>query len=39
MLVGADNRPTRAGYEVAANGEKTRIDRRSGSPLAKPTAN
>ena len=38
MLVGTDNRPTRAGYEIAANGDKTRIDRRSGAPLAKPTA-
>ncbi len=38
MLVGSDNRPTRAGYEIAANGDKTRIDRRTGAPLAKPTA-
>ena len=36
MLIGADNRPTRAGYEVA-NNDKSRIDRRSGSPLPKPT--
>lgn len=36
MLIGSDNRPTRVGYEVAANGDKTRIDRRSGAPLAKP---
>jgi large subunit ribosomal protein L24 len=36
MLVGTDNRPTRAGYEVAANGEKSRIDRRSGGLLPKP---
>ncbi|MEZ4860688.1 MAG: 50S ribosomal protein L24 [Caldilineaceae bacterium] len=36
LLVGADNRPTRAGYEVATNGEKTRIDRRGGTPLPKP---
>ena len=36
MLVGADNRPTRAGYEVSGN-DKSRIDRRSGSPLPKPT--
>lgn len=36
MLVGSDDKPTRAGYEVAANGDKTRIDRRSGAPLAKP---
>jgi len=38
MLVGSDNRPTRAGYEVATNGDKTRIDRRTGAPLPKPTA-
>lgn len=36
MLVGSDGKPTRAGYEVAANGEKTRIDRRTGDPLPKP---
>lgn len=36
MLVGSDNRPTRAGYEVATNGDKTRIDRRTGAPLPKP---
>ena len=36
MLVGGDNRPTRAGYEVANDGSKTRIDRRSGDPLPKP---
>lgn len=36
MLVGTDGKPTRAGYEVAANGEKIRIDRRSGDPLPKP---
>ncbi|MDI9548398.1 MAG: 50S ribosomal protein L24 [Chloroflexota bacterium] len=35
-LIGTDGKPTRAGYEVAANGEKTRIDRRSGDPLPKP---
>lgn len=32
-LIGDDGRPTRAGYEVADNGEKERIDRRSGAPL------
>lgn len=37
MLVGSDNRPTRAGYEVANNNDKSRIDRRSGSPLPKPS--
>ncbi|RIK35252.1 MAG: 50S ribosomal protein L24 [Chloroflexi bacterium] len=35
MLVGSDNKPTRAGYEVGADGEKTRIDRRTGDPLPK----
>jgi large subunit ribosomal protein L24 len=35
MLVGTDGRPTRAGYEVATNGEKTRIDRRTGDPLSR----
>jgi large subunit ribosomal protein L24 len=38
LLIGADNKPTRAGYEVASDGSKTRIDRRSGDPLPKPTA-
>ena len=36
MLVGTDGRPTRAGYEVANDGEKVRIDRRTGDPLPKP---
>lgn len=36
MLVGTDGRPTRAGYEVANDGSKSRIDRRSGEPLPKP---
>jgi large subunit ribosomal protein L24 len=35
MLVGSDGRPTRVGYEVARNGDKSRIDRRTGDPLAK----
>ena len=35
MLVGTDGRPTRAGYEVANDGEKSRVDRRSGDPLAR----
>ena len=35
MLVGTDGRPTRAGYEVANNGEKDRIDRRTGDPLSR----
>ena len=32
-LVGGDGRPTRVGYEVANNGEKTRIDRRTGDEI------
>ncbi len=36
MLVGTDGRPTRAGYQVAPNGEKIRIDRRTGDPLPSP---
>ena len=35
-LVGASGSATRVGYEVAANGDKTRVDRRSGQPLPKP---
>jgi large subunit ribosomal protein L24 len=38
MLVGTEGRPTRAGYEVAADGSKSRLDRRSGQPLPKPGA-
>jgi large subunit ribosomal protein L24 len=34
MLVGTDNRPTRAGFEVAKDGAKSRVDRRTGGPLA-----
>ena len=34
MLVGADGKPTRVGYEVAADGSKERIDRKSGAALA-----
>ena len=37
-LVGTNGSPTRAAIQVNANGEKTRIDRRSGQPLPKPTA-
>lgn len=33
MLVGSEGRPTRAGYEVANDGEKSRVDRRTGDPL------
>jgi large subunit ribosomal protein L24 len=35
MLVGSDGRPTRAGYKFDNNGDKNRIDRRSGDPLAR----
>lgn len=35
MLVGSDNRPTRATYEIAPNGEKTRVDRRTKALLPK----
>src|SRR3954452_8478613 len=35
MLVGTDGRATRAGFEVARNGDKSRIDRRTGDPLTK----
>lgn len=38
MLIGSDDKPTRAGYEVANNGDKTRIDRRTKSALVKPGA-
>ena len=34
QLIGTDGKPTRAGYEVASNGDKTRVDRRSGDPLS-----
>ena len=36
MLVGTDGKPTRATYEVDPDGEKHRMDRRSGAPLPKP---
>jgi large subunit ribosomal protein L24 len=36
LLVGSEGRPTRAGYELANDGEKSRIDRRSGAPLPTP---
>lgn len=35
-LVGTDGRPTRAGYEVATNGDKSRMDRRTSQPLPTP---
>ena len=34
-LVSDDGKPTRTGYEVASNGEKTRFDRRTGAPMPK----
>ncbi|MEX1020573.1 MAG: 50S ribosomal protein L24 [Litorilinea sp.] len=33
MLVGSDGKRTRAGYSLAANGDKIRVDRRSGDAL------
>lgn len=36
MLVGTDGKPTRAGYDVARDGSKERIDRKSGNALPKP---
>jgi large subunit ribosomal protein L24 len=36
MLVGADGKPTRVGYEVASDGEKARIARTTGDPLPNP---
>lgn len=33
-LVGSDGKPTRTGYEVASNGDKTRVDRRSGDAIS-----
>lgn len=35
MLVGSDGKPARAGYEVASDGSKERVDRRSGNALPK----
>lgn len=35
-LVGTSGSATRVGYDVSGNGEKIRIDRRSGQPLPKP---
>lgn len=35
-LIADDGRPTRVGYEVADNGEKERISRRTGAPLPRP---
>jgi large subunit ribosomal protein L24 len=36
MLVGSDGKPTRVSYEVANDGSKERIDRRTKAPLPKP---
>ena len=33
MLVGTEGKPTRTGYEVATDGSKERIDRKSGNAL------
>ena len=35
MVVAPDGRPTRIGYEMATNGEKSRIARGTGDPLPK----
>ena len=36
MLVGTDGKATRAAYEVAKDGSKERVDRKTGAPLPKP---
>ena len=36
MLVGTDGKVTRVGTQVANDGEKSRLDRRTGDPLPKP---
>jgi large subunit ribosomal protein L24 len=36
MLVGTEGKPTRAGYEVASDGAKERVDRKSGNALPRP---
>jgi large subunit ribosomal protein L24 len=36
MLVGSEGKPTRVRYEVAADGSKERVDRKSGNALPKP---
>jgi len=36
MLIGGDSRPTRVSYQVDANGDKSRADRRSGNLLPRP---
>jgi large subunit ribosomal protein L24 len=36
MLVGTEGKPTRVGIDVARDGSKERIDRKSGNALPKP---
>ncbi|MFZ4849065.1 MAG: 50S ribosomal protein L24 [Caldilinea sp.] len=36
MLIGSEGKPTRVSIEVADNGSKERVDRKSGAPLPKP---
>jgi large subunit ribosomal protein L24 len=36
MLVGTEGKPTRAGIDVAADGSKERVDRKSGNALPRP---
>ena len=36
MLIGTEGKPTRAGIDVARDGSKERIDRKSGNALPKP---
>ena len=36
MLIGSNGKPTRVRYEVASDGSKERVDRKSGNALPKP---
>ncbi len=36
MLVGSNGKATRVAYEVAKDGSKERVDRKTGAPLPKP---
>ena len=36
MLVGSNGKATRVAYEVAKDGSKERVDRKTGAPLSKP---
>ena len=36
MLVGSNNKPTRVSYEVASDGSKERVGRRTGNALPRP---